>query len=166
MINRTKLLTCWICVAMACLLTATGGASAEVVFSENFDGGFPPSGWARANYAGGPVAWETNVSAGEKNYTGGTGNAAMIDSFSAGEVAYDAALISPSISVPAGGADLKFKTVFEPWSGDEETQIDVSTNGGASWTNLENWTELTGVEGERTISLNAYSGQNVQLRFH
>ncbi len=168
MIVRTKrLCACAAAILWAALIVPP--ARAEVLLSEGFDGGgFPPSGWTAVNQIdAGPVVWDLNTAFGEQNWTGGGGEAAMVDSFSFFEQRYDAWLVTPVIGLPtdASGLELSFLTVLEPWSGDETADVDVSTNGGLTWTNLLRWNVLNPVEGLITVPLAAYQGSSARFRF-
>ncbi len=78
---------------------------------------------------------------------------------------------SPSIALPAGSApNLNFNYVLQTegstsW---DSALVQVSTNGGASWTTLVNLTavaESTTWRSATPISLAAYAGQTVMLQF-
>ncbi len=144
-------------------------AVGQVVFQEDFDGGgFPPPGWIAENYLPtSPIVWDVNPVFGEANLTDGSSMAAMIDPVSYRQQDYDAALISPTVVLPAGqsGLQLSFVTVFEPWSGDEFAEIDISIDGGIEWTQLESWNVLESVDGMIAIPLESYLGQSVRFRF-
>ena len=187
-------------LAFGCCLVIAGGAQAATLLSATFEGGFPPSGWQRTG--GNYVAWATTTGSAEINHTGGTGQAAVADSFDvpAGETAanvcsrchgseesgtipsdhpavdlrpgagsaYDAALVSPAVALPAGAAGLqmRFRSVLAAWSGDERADVDVSINNGSTWTNLRRWTGGLAANEQVTLPLATYAGQTVRVRFH
>ena len=87
----------------------------------------------------------------------------------------DQSLISPSFSLAGkSAASLTFYYKQQTESGYDYFKVEVSTNGGSSWTNLSNTsgnsTGFTTTAGSgmvsKTISLNSYAGQaNVKIRF-
>jgi len=144
-------------------------ATAQVVFPEDFNGTFPPTGWTVVNNADGP-AWQLNTATGRENDTGGDGTAATIDSdASTGFNVEDCELISPPFAVPEN-AFLEFAHSFR-WHflpPDEQADVDISIDGEI-WTNLANYSG--GDDGypggaHKSIDLGAYAGQTVQIRFH
>ncbi len=168
MTTRARLLRVWTALAVSSLLLCGSGASGQTAFSEGFDGGgFVPPGWSVVSYNGGPVEWADNGASGENNWTEGAGSAAMVDSFAFPQQPYDAGLVTPTIPLPGGGnaLELRFLTALEPWSGDETADVDISTDGGASWANLRRWNGLDSVSGTVVVPLGAYAGQSARFRF-
>ncbi len=82
-------------------------------------------------------------------------------------------LISPIFSLGGySGATLTFQQAYQYWpAGDFNVDLDISTDGGTTWTTLQNFVGAsigtsTGFIGE-TFSLNAYLGQpNLRIRFY
>ncbi|MBP1704072.1 MAG: hypothetical protein H6Q38_3179, partial [Chloroflexi bacterium] len=111
-------------------------------YLETFDSGALPAGWKTADNTGGG-GWDFDDPAGRGNLTGGDGLFAIVDSDFYGPDAYqDAELISPAFDLSAySTVTLEFDTDFNHYSGDldEVADVDVSTNLGASWTNV--WTK-------------------------
>ncbi len=135
--------------------------------NESFEGGFPPLGWTVKNNGAGPGnVWKRNDQWGSANLTGGTGFSADADSDKAGSGSpgFDTELWTPPIHMPATPRNLKFKQNFN-WiaSGDVAT-VDVSTTGGATWTNLLTFTADN--TAEQTINMSAYANQTIMLRWH
>jgi len=150
------LLACW-----------AGPVAAQPLLVEDFDGGaFPPPGWTVQNGTGGPVVWDLAGVWGWDNQTGGSGESAAADSFGAFENAYDTSLITPVIALPdSPHLTLSYRTAFEPWSGDESADVDVSTDG-ATWQNLLRWAGLTDTAaGTVNVPLADYAGRDVRVRF-
>ncbi|MDX9734408.1 MAG: carboxypeptidase regulatory-like domain-containing protein [Thermoanaerobaculia bacterium] len=133
--------------------------------NEDFNAGFPPLGWTVKN--NGSVAnniWKLNTVWGRANETGGTGTAAAADSDKAGSGSgpFDTELWSPPILMPADPRNLKFKQSYRQFTGETGT-VDVSTNGGNTWTNL--LTITTTSTAEQTVDMTAYAGQLIILRW-
>ncbi len=160
------------------LLGGVFAASAQVAFSENFDGDtFPPTGWSVVT-TNADATWEQALAA--DGALTGAGSAFVNWSADGGTSAagpQDESLISPSFSlVGYTSAFLKFNfftsytyMVLNP-NGD--FTVDVSTNGGTSWTQVfldDDY--LTSTADNYVIipvelNLSAYLGQaNVSLRF-
>ena len=140
-------------------------ASAAVLLEEHFEGTFPPSGWTQVDNLD-SCDWESTATTGRGNYTGGTGYAADADS----EKCYysmDAELRTPALNM-AGftGATLSFLSDFSDIVGRDDGYVDISTDGGSTWTNLLHY---DGIDVRSTlvqINLSAYDGQaNVLIRF-
>jgi hypothetical protein len=109
------------------------------LLTEDFDGqSFPPAGWTRLDNAGTGVVWDTSSAWGDGNYTGGSGQAATVDSDTAGEVAYDTELRTPLI----GGdvSQLSYLANFIYYS-TEFLDLDIITDGGSSWENILSWSQ-------------------------
>jgi len=106
---------------------------------ETFDAGTLPSGWSTVDHAGDGVAWAFDDPGTRTNLTGGTGLFAGIDSDLAGYKDVDTSLLSPAMDFASNPAVvLQFKYDFNWWSSDtdEVADVDVSNDGGSSWTNV------------------------------
>jgi hypothetical protein len=80
------------------------------------------------------------------------------------------ALVSPSITLPSGGLALNFNYVLqtERTTGYDLAQLQISTNGGASFTTLAGYNvvaESSTWRAAAPVNLSAYAGQTVQLRW-
>ncbi|MGH8274660.1 MAG: protease pro-enzyme activation domain-containing protein [Gammaproteobacteria bacterium] len=120
-------------------------------FGQDFNGStFPPAGWTVNHTPSNSVTWELSSAepTDNGNYTGGTGTAADADSndFGSGAGTYDTSLITPPIAVTSVGpaAVLKYKASYVEYS-TEALDLDISTNGGTTWTNISHWTTTHGV---------------------
>lgn len=117
---------------------------AIVPLGEDFEGGVPPTGWSVTNnVSGSPIVWATNAFWNDQNYTGGSGIAATADSNNAAslfgyEGTYDTALVTPEIQVSSLPANpmVTFVLNYQEYSGNEALDVDVSGDGGNTWTNL------------------------------
>jgi len=137
-----------------------------VVLEEDFET-WPPAGWTIFDN-GGDCVWDSNVIIGRTNYTGGSGNCAIADSDTCGELTtMDTELRSPVIDLSGvANALLEFKTDYDYYASDVAT-VDISTNGGSTWTNLLTWSEDHWGPLTVQIDLTPYVGSaTVIIRFH
>lgn len=134
--------------------------------NEQFEGAFPPLGWTVVNNGAGPGnVWKRNDAWGRANNTGGTGFSADADSDKAGSgsAPFNTELWSPAIKMPATPRNLKFKQNFNFIASGDAAILDVSTTGGASWTNLLTFTASN--TSEQTVNMTAYANQMIVLRW-
>ncbi|MEV4758648.1 carboxypeptidase regulatory-like domain-containing protein [Micromonospora sp. NPDC049559] len=136
---------------------------------ESFATSGTPAGWTVRNNtpAGG---WQFDDPLNRGNQTGGTGRFAIVDDYALGWAAADSELISPSYDLSGQTAPvLEFDSAL-PWAyrlGDLTADVDVSTDGGATWTNV--WRHADAVPGpdHETVPLTGYAGRSsVRIRFH
>ena len=140
----------------------------------SFEDGIPGT-WTVVDNEGTGVVWDVTGSgtcAGDGNYTNGSGLAACVNSDAAGVAEFDTELITNPITIPstATSATLFFTANYQNYAGRDFFEVDVSTDGGATWTNLLSWNEDHGgfysPPGEDVaLDLSAYIGQTIQLRF-
>ncbi len=138
---------------------------------EDFEGGSLPAGWAVEDYepGGSATTWRDNVTNLLGNYTGGAGLCYTTNSDDfVGE--YDVALVTPPFT-PDATSELTLLTNYQNLANEDFADIDISTDGGSSWTNLLSWNEDHGAffatPGESVaLSLAAYDGIESKLRFH
>jgi hypothetical protein len=135
--------------------------------TQTFDNAQAPTGWSVAS-AGTGKGWTFGNPGTRDNTTGGDGNFAIVDSdydgFGSTE---DASLISPSMDLTADPSPIvQFAQDF--FAGvDDTTAIDVSTNGGHTWTTVA--TQVASQPGPTTTAIaipQAAGKQNVRIRFH
>ncbi|MGB1250194.1 MAG: zinc-dependent metalloprotease family protein [Candidatus Promineifilaceae bacterium] len=142
-----------------------GTTKIYLVGNEAFEGSFPPSGWSLVDNTGNGNWNRSDLFSGTNNVTSGTGNsAASAWSFTTNSSAIDNELRSPAFAIPVTGATLEYRSNFQDWNGNGDAYLDISTNGGGSWTMLTHWTSDYGPT-EETVSLNNYIGQTVMLRW-
>jgi len=138
-----------------------------LLFTEAFEGAFPPAGWTRLDNAG-SCDWESSATTGYTNQTGGTGLFADANSDWCG-TGMNVELWTPAIDLSTATAPvLSFQSDFNDYGGADDGYVDISTDGGAAWTNLLHYDGVD-VRGPRLeqIDLSAYAGQpNVIIRFH
>ena len=105
-----------------------------------FDATTTPPGWTVVNN-GGTCTWAFDNPGGRTNNTGGTGNFAVADSDACGSgTTMNTTLYSPIVDVSAlAVVDFEFKYDYNNLSTSEVAAVDVSADGGATWTNLFTW---------------------------
>ncbi len=135
------------------------------LFTEAFEGAFPPAGWTRVENIG-SCDWESSVTTGYTNQTGGAGLFADANSDWCGD-AMDAELRTPALDLSAAAAPvLSFQSDYRDLG--DDAYVDVSTDGGTTWTNLLHYDGVS-MRGPRRVQLDlaAYAGQpSVIIRFH
>lgn len=160
----------------------TLGSLPNAVLSEGFESG--ANGWTLGSGSTGNTwaLWSSNVHSGQYAYHA-NGSSAVSDQ----------RLVSPAIALPAGESPLTLKfwnrQVLESRTGGcyDAGILEVSTNGGASWTQITSGlltdpyngaiasgNPLAGLNGwcgdpqdwlNSIVDINAYAGQTVQFRF-
>ncbi len=158
-----------ICAAPGRALTVTPGAAPLTILNENFDGTINNDGWstdyttvAWAQTTGATYSWSSNsISSSGKFYI-------LNDGISANTSSH---IVSPTFSlVGLASASLTFNSFFDLGSS-ETAGVDISTNGGSTWTSVfnatNNWTSSGAYSMTAyTVSLNAYVGNsNMRMRF-
>jgi subtilisin family serine protease len=132
---------------------------------EDFETDFPPTDWVVENL-GGDCVWQRNDEVGRPNYAGGEGFSAAADSDACGDgTTMDSALISPSVTVGATST-LDFVVSYRHLNS-SRLDVDVSTDGD-SWNTIQSYTASLSAQGPgapQSLSLAAYSGQSIQVRF-
>ncbi|GAB4522999.1 MAG: hypothetical protein Fur0018_05420 [Anaerolineales bacterium] len=134
--------------------------------NEGFEGAWPPAGWNVVVNSG--AGWNTNTFWGRANITpGANGQAAGADSDAFG-TGMDTELWSPPIDLTsATTATLVFDSNFQDFAGNGDAWVDISTDGGATWTNFHYRTTDEPATGTTyTYPLDAYTGNIVTLRWH
>ncbi|MEQ8244553.1 choice-of-anchor D domain-containing protein [Fulvivirga sp.] len=114
----------------------------DTFFAEDFDGGtFPPTGWTTIDNEGNGVVWGFASDTGEGNYSG-SGEAATVNSDFNGTAEFDAELITPIINVEGkSNLALKYNVNYQNYAGLDFLDVDLSTDGGATWSTLLSWNE-------------------------
>ncbi|GAA4452774.1 S8 family serine peptidase [Phytohabitans houttuyneae] len=155
-------------VTLASCSTAPGyeyGSDGEY---ETFDGTTTPAGWTVVDHAGTGQVWKFTDDGARGNLTGGTGGFAMIDSDDYGTGGrQDTSLVSPVVDLTSVTTPVvRFNQDFR-WLGSDRADVDLSLDGGATWTNLLR--QAANVRGPRVteIPIPQAAGQSrVQVRFH
>jgi subtilisin family serine protease len=135
---------------------------------ETFDGTTVPPGWSVVDNKGNGQVWKFTDDGNRGNLTGGTGGFAIIDSDDYGlGGAQDSSLVSPVVNLTAVTAPvIRFNQDFNQL-GSDRADVDLSLDGGATWTNLLR--QAADFRGPRTteIPIPQAAGQSqVQVRFH
>ena len=140
------------------------------LYSQDFET-WPPSGWTVASNVAGGLVWNLDSSYGDANYTGGAGHAADVNSDANMDVPYDTVLRSPTFDLSAFAyPTLNYRLNYQEY-GSDALDVDISTNFGATWTNLRHFTSdqgaLYGTPGVLdSIDLSGYgAATNVWLRW-
>ncbi|MCB8992130.1 MAG: VWA domain-containing protein [Ardenticatenaceae bacterium] len=131
-----------------------------LLLDETFDSNALPTNWQVVGQPG----WHFNNPGSRTNETGGTGNMAIVDSDDDG--ASNSSLLTPSLDLSAATAvKLRFKTFFKAYD-EEIADVDVSIDGGTTWTNIWRVSEVN-YQGTLSLSVPQAIGQsNVKFRFH
>ncbi|MCK4341551.1 MAG: choice-of-anchor J domain-containing protein [Phycisphaerae bacterium] len=143
----------------------------EYLLLEDFNAGIPANWTILDNIpGGGPFVWMTNDVAGRENYAGGDGLCADADSdeFGASGTPYDTSLITPEFMVPAD-AEFMFTAAYNDLgAGGDTAEVNVTTDGGTTWTNLLTWDEDHDPAGPGelvNIDFGGYAGETAQVEF-
>ena len=160
-----SLLAIYIARPVSAQLTCNGAV-------ERFDAGIG-NGWTVRDNAGAGVKWQGTAACGEENFTGGSGGAACVSSDRAGVAEFSTELRSPVFSLAsAQTASLSFRANYQNFSRTDTLELEISTDGGATWASLLRWKEDHGafreLDGETTaVDLSAYAGRpGLLLRWH
>lgn len=135
------------------------------IFTEKFET-WPLPGWTIVS--NGPT-WFQGSTGYWANWVG-TGDFAEIDTFQVDFVSGSSTLTSPAFDIDGayGTANLQYKTQFYDYYGTEDSYVDITTDGGATWSHLQTFhdEDFVGVGGPQNVSLNAYIGMTgLQVRF-
>ena len=145
------------------------GTGMAVVFSEDFNAGIPGD-WTVLDQMGSGLIWDTNVYWGDPNWTGGDGMCAEASSDNFASAPYNTLLITPMIDLSGAlSATVEFLANFQNFAGYDWFIVDVTYDGGATWSNLLMWNEdhgtFHGAPGE-FVSLSIAGGSAMtQIRF-
>ena len=136
---------------------------------QSFDTQTAPDGWTVVDNtdSGG---WEFDDPLRRGNLTGGNGAFAIVDDYALGWKPVDTEMISPTYDLSRESApqltfdtDLPSTEMLE-WA---TADVDASTDGGATWTNIWEQADVLNGPAHVAIPLTAYAGQSsVTLRFH
>lgn len=140
-------------------------------------GSAPPTGWSNvvgSNPGADPTQLWRFDNPGARTFSGANfdSNFAILDSDNYGSSGtQDAYLVTPTFSTTGNAVvKLRFSESFRSYSG-SSSDIEISTNGGANWTNIRTLTSSLGypdpaVQTEIDISTLAANQATVQVRFH
>lgn len=141
--------------------------------NETFTVGDPPAGWTLIDGGTGTERWTTTNPGGRAIPAGMTAPIEAIDSdFDGFGVTQDDSLISPAFDCTgATNVTLNFATYYNDFDANDFAFVDVSTNGGSTWTNHTTWTADVGspaTAANQALDITALAGNsaNVKVRFH
>jgi Carboxypeptidase regulatory-like domain len=160
-------------VTSAC--TAAGYKVTEKGTTQAFGASRAPAGWKVANTDlhqpgyGYQPGWVFTDPGRRANHTGGSGNFAIVDSDHDGQHnIQDTHLISPVINMSGNASPaVVFANDLEPAVNSTAT-VDVSVNGGSTWTNAWRESGLPGVRGSGSVTVllpTAAHKAKVEVRF-
>jgi subtilisin family serine protease len=165
--NLTRDIT--LTVAPACVAPGYRVNLSSPILSETFDTPSTPAGWSTVKRSASGAVWAFNDPGNRGNLTGGSGGFAMADSdFPGAGTVTDTDLITPALNFTGRTAPtLRFNSDFRDIGEEDFTDVDASTDGGTTWTNVYHQTASRRGPTVEEVSLAAYAGQsNVVLRFH
>ena len=118
-------------------------AFAATQILEDMENGVPPAGWTVTDEGGDGMIWLTNTAWGDPNRTNGSGESAACNTDTAGPgLELDTSLITETYDFcGATNSGLNAKLYYENLAGFDFLDIDVSSDGGANWTNILSWNE-------------------------
>ncbi|WP_018254635.1 S8 family serine peptidase [Salinispora mooreana] len=136
-------------VDAACTAAGYNGNYGDPLLTEDFADTTTPEGWSVVNRTedGG---WTFEDLGGRGNLTGGSGGFAIIDSdaLGAGGKSQDTDLVSPTLDLSETDAPvLRFNSDFWALGNGDSADIDVTTDGGETWTNV--WHQTSSLRGPR-----------------
>ncbi|MEO3748794.1 S8 family serine peptidase [Plantactinospora sp. B5E13] len=151
-----------------CTAAGYSGAYSTPLFgTETFDGAGAPAGWSVVNRTAHP-GWTFDDPGQRGNQTGGTGNFAIVDSFVQGlDASQDTDLVSPVYDLTDVRAPyLRFHSDLYATAGADMGDVDVSTDGGRTWTNVWHGDDWRRGPVQELVPLEAAAGRaKAQLRF-
>lgn len=147
------------------------GSGSHLLLDETFEGAWPPTDWQVVDNLGNGSVWNRSDLAGASNRTtsvGGSGFSAAADPDAVGNPSgWDTELWSPMIDlVLANTATLTYASNFQDYAGNGDIWLDISTDGGSTWTTLRTQTADDPSGGTfETEDLTPYVGHMVTLRW-
>jgi len=147
------------------------GGGVQTMLDETFEGSWPPAGWSVIDNTGSGAVWNRSDLVGAVNQTtgnGGSGSSAAADPDNAGSgTGWDTELWSPVIDLTlAASATLTYASNFQDYAGNGDIWLDVSIDGGLTWTTIRNQTDDDPTGGTfETEDLAAFVGEEVILRW-
>ncbi|MEO0557552.1 MAG: choice-of-anchor D domain-containing protein, partial [Bacteroidota bacterium] len=126
---------------------ATTAVEPVTLLEEAFEDGFPAD-WTVVTNGDPNVPWQLASDYGaptSPNYAS-TGDAAMANSDIGqflGGPSFDTEMWTPAITMDDTGFTLEYKVNFQDFLGNDFLDVDITTDGGATWTNMIQYTEDT-----------------------
>ncbi|HEB61111.1 MAG TPA: PEP-CTERM sorting domain-containing protein [Phycisphaeraceae bacterium] len=147
--------------AAAAVMMVAGSAMGTIVLSEDFEGGAIPAGWTIVDNEGTGMVYDI------MSPSTMDGSAFMLgfDSDAAGVIDYDTEAWTPVMDLSGySSATLDYDGDYENLANLDFFDVDVSYDGGATWTNLVSYNDDMGIFHD-TLAFNGGSATTV-LRFH
>jgi hypothetical protein len=139
---------------------------------ESFDTGFPGA-WASIDKVSSGLQWGLASDFGRGNFTGSAGDAACADSDAFGPAEIDTELRTPVIVDFGINVVLSYTVNYQNYAQRDFLDVDLSTDGGATWTTLLSWNDDHGAflapPGEMvTLALDPYlaNASEFMIRWH
>jgi hypothetical protein len=151
-------------------LNAAVPTSSQIYFNDNVEGGL--NGWTTQNYTSSATAWhQSSLQYGTPSHSWWHGDEATGTYHSSDRI--NSAAITPPINLAGAVAPLTlmFAENYFTEIGWDYCMVDVTTDGGLSWTPLRGayGQAPSGSSGGWTISsldLSSYAGSNIKIRFY
>jgi hypothetical protein len=138
------------------------------LMNEPFATGDPPAGWTVVDGGTGTQRWTTTNPGKRSTPSGHVIPFETIDSAKDGSgYSQDDSLVSPAFSTAgASSVSLVFDTYYYHYSGRSTAYVDVSADGGNSWSNVVAWTTTQGAPTKTfDITTQSAGSGNVKVRF-
>ncbi|MCK4255263.1 lamin tail domain-containing protein, partial [candidate division WOR-3 bacterium] len=138
------------------------------IFFEDFEDGIPCD-WTIVDGYGDGVTWSVDNPGGQDEEGGCSGLFPICDSDYWSSTLFDEELITPSIDCSGyGSVLLSFSSSYENYAGYDWAYVDVSNDGGATWTNVIAWNEDHGDEPVENLDISAEAAgySDVKIRFN
>ncbi|WP_434741861.1 S8 family serine peptidase [Micromonospora sp. SH-82] len=154
-------------VEAGCTAAGYAASLSAPLLSQSFDGTSAPEGWTVRNRTD-KGGWVFTDLGRRGNLTGGTGGFAIVDSdqLGAGNT-QDTDLVTPPVDLSGAGAPvLRFNSDWRAVGFTDAADVDVSTDAGATWTNV--WHQTASRRGPRVEEVPLTSAADtaaVQVRF-
>lgn len=168
-----------ICNGNSATLTATGSYFPDTILVQNFNAGLTTwtvdSAGSVGTVWGAQWKWCGDGYVNEQHTYHSPDNStfAMSNSDTSGSTTYTSSrLISPVFTLAGySAATLTFQMAYDYWSGDMNVNVEISTDGGSTWTTMRNYAGAdvgTNISfATQTISLTPYLGSsNCKIRFY
>ncbi|GAB3797240.1 S8 family serine peptidase [Micromonospora zhanjiangensis] len=152
----------------ACTAVGYSAGLTAPLLSQSFDGTGTPAGWQVVNRtpSGG---WTFDDPGKRGNLTGGSGGFAIVDSDKLGSGnSQDTDLVTPPVDLTGSGAPLlRFNSDWRAVGISDTADVDVSVDGGTTWSNV--WHQTASRRGPRVEEIPlapAAGAANALVRFH
>ncbi|MER5914882.1 carboxypeptidase regulatory-like domain-containing protein [Streptomyces sp. NPDC001982] len=134
---------------------------------EGWAGAKPQDGWTVTDESGSGITWRFDDPGGFGNDTGGTGQFAEVDSLDGGiDTEETTSLVSPVLDMSGDATPIvSFDNSFTSGRYDSNADVDVSVDGGQTWTTLWRMFSTTSIGPEVVAIPQAAGKSDVRIRF-